>query len=246
MIPAYDANSHPLIRKLESTFDLSEEERQAILSLPVTVHDIKADEDIVHDEDRPSQCCLILKGSAFRYKTFEGGRRQIFSFHIAGDITDLQSLQLSVMDHSVATLERSRVAFITHQDLQTLMLAFPRIGGAFWRDTLIDAAVFRLWMANIGRKDAYGRIAHLLCEMFLRMKAVGLTNEKSFFMPITQTEIADALGLSGIHVNRTLQDLRAVGLITIRKRCVTVEDWDGLQKAGEFHPTYLHFRKHAA
>jgi CRP-like cAMP-binding protein len=242
MQSAYDINSHPLIRKLESIFDLTGEERQAVLGLRMTVRELRADQDIVRDQDRPSQCCLVLKGSAYRYKVFEGGRRQIFSFHLAGDIPDLQSIHLRVMDHSLATLETSTLGFVTHDDLRPFIRAWPRIGDALWRDTLIDAAIFRLWMAGIGRKEAFGRIAHLLCELFVRSKAVGLTEGAAFLMPITQVEVADALGLSSVHVNRTLQDLRAAGLISTHRRSVTIENWIGLQEAAEFDPTYLHLK----
>lgn len=239
--------THPLIRKLESMVDLSAEEREALVRMPITVRDLKADQDIVRDQDRPSQCCLMLEGFAFRYKILEGGKRQIHSFHIPGDIPDLQSLHLQVMDHSVATLVASKVAFIPHEILRALMREHPRIGDVFWRDTLIEAAAFREWMAGIGRRSAYARIAHLLCEMFVRLKAVGLTNGNSCEMPITQAELGDALGLSTVHVNRTLQELRANRLVTSRTNArITIEDWEGLKEAGEFDPTYLHLRKEVA
>jgi CRP-like cAMP-binding protein len=125
--------------------------------------------------------------------------------------------------------------------------AHPRIGDIFWRDTLIDAAIFREWIANVGRREAYGRIAHLLCEVFVRLRAVGLTNGQAYQLPITQAELGDATGLSTVHVNRTLQELRGNGLITTpRGGHVIIEDWDGLREAGEFDPTYLHIRKQAA
>jgi CRP-like cAMP-binding protein len=246
MVPASSPNMHPLIRKLESIIDVSEEEMRAITSLPVTVRELRADQDIVRDQDRPSQCCLVLEGFAFRYKVLEGGKRQIFSFHIPGDIPDLQSLHLTIMDHSLATLVDSRVALITHENVRKLVRAHPRIGDIFWRDTLIDAAVFREWMAGIGRRHAYARIAHLFCELFLRMRVVGLTNGDAFPMPITQAEIGDALGLSTVHVNRTLQELRRDRIIATRDGMLVVESWEALQEAGEFDPTYLHLRKEAA
>src|SRR3954467_6303602 len=170
--PVPNAKLAPLILRLESIASLSEEERQAIVALPMTVRDLKADQDIVRDQDRPSQCCLILEGWGFRYKILEGGKRQIFSFHIAGDIPDLQSLHLQVMDHSLATLVPSKVAFIPHETVRAFIRAHPRIGDAFWRDTLIEAAVFREWRAGIGRREASARIAHLFCELFVRLKAV--------------------------------------------------------------------------
>jgi CRP-like cAMP-binding protein len=235
-----------LVRKLASIVDLSESERQALLRLPLMVRDLGADQDIVRDQDRPSQCCLILQGFAFRYKMLEIGKRQILSFHIPGDIPDLQSLHIDVMDHSLATLTPSKVGFIAHETVRAFIRAHPRIGDIFWRDTLVDAAVFREWMVGLGRREAYGRIAHLLCEMFARLKAVGLAHDSSCEMPMTQAELGDALGLSTVHVNRTLQQLRADGLISTRGGQVIIHDWDRLQAAGEFDPTYLHLRKEVA
>jgi CRP-like cAMP-binding protein len=189
---------------------------------------------------------LILDGFAFRYKMLPGGKRQILSFHIPGDIPDLQSLHLEVMDHSLGTLMETKVAFIPHDVVRAFIRAHPRIGDIFWRDTLIDAAVFREWVTNVGRREAYGRIAHICCELFVRIRAVGLNNGESYAMPITQAELADATGLSTVHVNRTMQELRGNGLISTKGGSVIIKDWDGLREAGEFDPTYLHQKKVAA
>jgi CRP-like cAMP-binding protein len=176
----------------------------------------------------------------------EAGKRQIFSFHIPGDIPDLQSLHLDVMDHNLGTLALCKLAFVPHPAMRALMRGFPRIGDAFWRDTLIDGAVFREWMIGIGRREAYTRVAHLLCELYVRLRAVGLTNGHAYEMPITQAELGDALGLSTVHVNRTLQELRGDGLIRTTSGTVAVLDWEALRNAGEFDETYLHLRKKAA
>jgi len=243
------ANSHlePLIRRLESIAPVSDEERQAIAALPITVRDLRADQDILRDQDRPSQCCVILEGFACRYKLLPGGRRQIVSFHIPGDIPDLQSLHLEIMDHNLGTVVPSKVAFIPHETVRLFLRAHSRIADVFWRDTLIDAAVFREWVVNVGRREAYGRIAHVLCEVYVRLRAVGLVNGQSYLMPVTQAELGDATGMSTVHVNRTLQELRRDGLIsTPRSGQVVIESWDGLQKAGEFDQTYLHLTKFAA
>jgi CRP-like cAMP-binding protein len=246
MVLAANTDLHPLVRKLESIVDLSEDERQAIARLPVTVRDLKRDQDIVRDGDRPSQCCLILDGFAYRYKMLENGKRQILSFHISGDIPDLQSLHLEVMDHNLATLVPSKVAFIAHNTVRSFIRAHPRIGNVFWRDTLIDAAVFREWVINVGRRDAYARLAHLFCELFTRLSAVGLSDGYSCAMPITQAELGDATGLSAVHVNRIMQELRGNGLIRTRGGSIYIDDWDGLQEAGQLDPTYLHLGRKAA
>jgi CRP-like cAMP-binding protein len=225
---------------------LSDAEKDALQSLSGTVKTLEADQDIVREGERPSTCCLVLDGFVHRYKMTETGKRQILSFHISGDIPDLQSLHLEVMDHSLGTLARSTLAFLPHDTVRDLIRRCPRIGDAFWRETLIDAAVFREWMLGLGRREAYGRMAHLLCELYVRLKAVGLANGHGYEMPLTQAELGDALGLSTVHVNRTLQDLRGEGLITLQGGSVAVLDWEGLRKAGEFDPTYLHLRKEAA
>ena len=231
---------HPLVRKLESITDLTPEERQALLDLPMKVQPIGADQDIVREGDRPSRCCLVLQGFTCRYKMTLPGKRQIMAFHIAGDIPDLQSLHLATLDHSLGTITPCEVGFMHHEDLRDLVRRCPRIGDLFWRDTLIDAAIFREWMVGLGRREAYGRIAHLFCEMMVKLRAVGLADGVTCDLPITQTELGDALGLSTVHVNRVLQELRGDGLITLQGGTLTVLDWDGLTNAGEFDPTYLH------
>lgn len=232
-----------LMRKLESIIDLTEEDEKALLRLPLRVKLVGADQDIVREGDRPSECCLVLEGFVCRYKILPSGRRQIMSFHTPGDIPDLQSLHLHVMDHSVGTLVPSRVAFIPHPDIQDLCLNYPNLAAAFWRDTLIDAAIFREWMAGIGRRSAYQRIAHLFCEMEVRSRAVGLSTDHTFEMPVTQEEIGDALGLSTVHVNRVLKALREDGLLTFKATTVSIQDWANLKEVGEFDPAYLHVRR---
>jgi len=238
--------SNPLVRKLESIFVLSEDEKDVLQSISGTIKIAGRRQDILREGDRPAECCLVLEGFAYRYKLTEEGKRQIFSFHIPGDIPDLQSLHLDVMDHSLASLSPSKLMFIPHEIVRDLMRRCPRIGDAFWRDTLIDAAVFREWMICLGRREAYGHMAHLLCELYVRLQAVGLTNGDAYEFPLTQAELGDALGLSPVHVNRTLQELRGEGLITLQAGSVTVLDWERLKEAGEFDPTYLHLRQEAA
>ncbi|GJE43582.1 Crp/Fnr family transcriptional regulator [Methylobacterium soli] len=247
MTSASDIHSKTvLVRKLESIATFSDEERQAILSLPSQTRVLKPGQDIVRDGDTPSQCCLILDGWAYRYKVLGEGRRQIFSFHIAGDIPDLQSLHLHTMDHTLATVTEATVAFIPHQSMRELTMRYPSVGAVLWRDTLVDAAIFREWMIGIGRKSAFGRIAHLFCEMYLKLESVGLASDHRCPLPMTQVDIGDALGLSNVHVNRVLQELRGKGLITLRSNTLVIHAWDEMIQASEFDPTYLHFEQRAA
>jgi CRP-like cAMP-binding protein len=159
---------------------------------------------------------------------------------VPGDIPDLQSLHLKVLDNSIATICPSTVGFIQHEDLRRVCDRYPRITAALWRETLVDASIFREWLLNIGRREAYTRMAHLLCEFLARLKAVGLTKDGTFDLPITQVELADAVGTSTVHVNRVLQALRANGLIQTKGTQVNIPDWDKLKEAGDFDPLYLH------
>jgi CRP-like cAMP-binding protein len=229
-----------LIRKLESIAVLSDQDREAVRGLPLSVRDYPADQTIIFEGDRPHQCCLVLTGFLCRFKDLPNGGRQIMSFHIPGDVPDLQSLHLKVMDHSLGTLEPSKLAFIPHRALLDLTARYPNLTAAFWRDTLIDGAIFREWLTGVGRRSSYGRMAHLFCELYVKFKAVGIAEDHSFRLPLTQSEIGDALGLSTVHVNRSMQELRKNGLIASKGKFLSIENWEGLKQAGEFDPTYLH------
>jgi CRP-like cAMP-binding protein len=243
---ALHPHTRSLIAKIESIASLSEEEMIALLRLPMQVMDLRADQDIVHEGDRTTRSCLLVEGYACRSKATLEGRRQILSFHIPGEIPDLQSLYLTCMDYTVQTITPCQVGFITHEALRELCARQPRIAGALWRETRIDAAICRMWMTGVGRRSAYARIADLLCEFLVRMRAVGLATDHACELPFTQAEIGDALSLSIWHVNRTLQELRGAGLITLRGSALTVTDWEGLKKAGEFDPAHLHHERRGA
>jgi CRP-like cAMP-binding protein len=230
---------NPLIRKIESVFTLTDGERQALESLPMQLAVLRDGQDIVREGDRPSRSCLILSGFTASYKISGDGKRQIMTFGIAGDIPDLHSLHLKVLDSSVSTLTTCRVGFITHDDLRDLCERFPRITAAFWRETLIDGAIFREWLLNVGRREAYNRVAHLFCEMLVRLRAVGLADDHACDLPITQAELADAFGITSVHVNRVLQQMRADGLIETKGTRLMIPDWDRLKEVGEFNPLYL-------
>jgi CRP-like cAMP-binding protein len=231
------------LRKLDSIHLLDEDDHRAVNRLPLQIADIKPDQDIVREGDRPSRSCFLLSGLACWSKTTGTGKRQILSFQIPGDLPDMQSIHLSTLDSTLTTLSPSRIAFVQHEPLRDICQRRPNVANAFWRMTLIDAAIFREWVANVGSRQAYGRVSHLLCEMVVRFGAVGLTHSYSCDLPITQTELADATGLSTVHVNRTLQTLRKKKLIRWKDSRLEVLDWPGLREAGDFDATYLHLRK---
>lgn len=235
-----------LVRKLDATTGLTEEETRAILELPLTVRELRADQDIVSIGDVPSQCSIILDGWACRYKMVSGGDRQIMSFHLPGDMVDAQSLFLKTMDHSIASITPLKLAQIQHRDLHDLLRRFPNIGMAVTRDILVDAAIFREWLVGVGRRSAHQRIAHIFCEMATKARVVGLADDPTYPWPVTQEELADALGLSSVHVNRVLSDLKGWGLVSLTRKSFITEDWDGLAALGQFDPHYLHLQSRDA
>jgi CRP-like cAMP-binding protein len=243
MHASFHPQDNPMIRRIESVFTLTDDERQALKNLPMQLAVIRENQDLVREGDCPSRSCLILSGFTATYKVTKEGKRQITTFGIAGDIPDLQSLHLKVLDCSIGTLTPCRVGFITHEDLHDICTRYPRIAAAFWRETLIEGAIFREWVMNVGRREAYHRVAHLFCEMLVRLRAVGLTEDHACDLPITQGELADAFGLTPVHVNRVLKQMRADGLIETKGSRLTIPDWDRLKEVGEFNPTYLHLEQ---
>jgi CRP-like cAMP-binding protein len=229
-----------LIRKLQLSTHLDADDVKALEHLPIIAKELPAHTAIVREGERPTQSCLLIDGFACRSKTTDAGKRQILSIHIPGDIPDLQSLHLHVMDHDVATLARSTVGFITHEALRTITRERPTVAEALWRDTLIDAAMFREWIVNVGRRSAVVRLAHLLAEIGTRLQRLRLATDDRFELPMTQLDIADALGLTPVHINRVVQELRRSGLLELRKHSVFLPDLPRLKEMGDFDDLYLH------
>lgn len=238
-------DAHSLIRRIESIalFELQDAERAALAALPMHVVGFEARQDIAREHDRPSHSITVLSGIVAAYKTTQKGGRQVTAYHVPGDVPDFESLHLEVLDFSLAAATPCRVGFIRHDAIRSLLEAHPRLVSVFWRGTLIDGALAREWMLNNGRREAYARMAHLFCELVVRLEAVGLAHNHTCALPLTQLELGDALSITPVHVNRTLRDLKAAGLITFRNRRLTVHDWDRLAAAAEFDPTYLHLRR---
>jgi CRP-like cAMP-binding protein len=235
-----DSELNPLVRKLSRVFPLDESEQEALKTLRPRIVRFSADTEIIREGDLPTDCNLLLEGLVCRYNLIPEGKRQIISFHFPGDIFDSQSFLLQRMDHGISALTDCKVAAIPHVSLFKLFQAHPRVGMAMWKDSLIDAAIFRQWVTNVGRRDANARTAHLICETFVRLNEVGLAENGTIPWPITQAELADALGMSYVHVNRTLQELRRAGLSSMQRQRLTIHDWQGLTAAAGFDPTYLH------
>lgn len=229
-----------LIRRLSLSAGLSPDGAEAVRRLPFNVRHIAARTHVVRDGERVSQCCMIIEGYAFRSKTMSNGRRQILSIHIAGDLPDLQSLHLQVMDHDLVALTDCTIGFVSHNAVRALNRQRPDIGEILWRESLVDAALFREALVNLGQRPALSRLAHLLLELRRRIEVVGLLEAGRFPLPLTQEDLADTLGLSGVHVNRIIRQLREQGLVEIHRHSVQILDLKRLEELADFDPAYLH------
>lgn len=231
-----------MIRKLKVSNELDQHDINEIRALPIQMRRLDADAVIVRERDRPEQCCLVSEGFLIRAKMTDRGKRQILSIHVPGDIPDLQSLHLHVMDHDLRTLSESVVGLISHEALRKLTRSRPTVAAALWKESLIDSAVFREWIVNLGVRPAQQRLAHFLLELRQRLTAIGRYCDETFTLPMTQLDLADALGMTAIHVNRVIQASRAEGLFEFRRNEVHLKDLKRLSELSGFDPVYLHQR----
>lgn len=231
----------PMLRKLRLWARLDETDEQALLDLPHELIGLDKHRSLVSEGDVVSHCWLVLSGFCVRYKIVGDGGRQIVSIHMVGDLVDLQNALLGVADHGVQTLTECRMARIPIEAIRKLTTARAGIKDALWYDTLVDGSIHREWVANVGRRDAITRVAHLLCEFALKLDAIGLGQPLNYELPMTQEQLADATGLTPVHVNRVLQALAQKGLIErVTSRSVTIGNWQELARAGDFDRSYLH------
>ena len=238
------ASSHVLsllAERLEARAPLPDDDRQALFELPVVVRTLEPQSHIVREGDRPMAAAVLLQGFAYRHKVTGDGNRQILSVHIPGDPLDLQNIFLDVADHNVQTLTRATVGFIQRPDLERLAQSRASIAYAILVTTLIEASILREWVLNVGQRDSRSRIAHLLCEFAARLEENGLAHEYGYELPMTQDQLADAVGLTPVHVNRTIKKLETEGLIERERRFIRIPDWQRMRDAADFNSRYLHF-----
>src|SRR3954449_507073 len=228
-----------LLSRVERLNTLSPADSQRIAELPLKVVNYSADREIVSYGYSTSRCTLVLDGFLYSHKPVAGSRRQITSFFIPGDVVDLPTLYLPKIDHSISTLGPAVLAFLPHTALKEVLDVSPALAQAFWRETLMQAAIFQEWVVNLGRRDALARLAHILCELTVRLQAMGLARDLSFAIPWTQTDAADACGISSVHANRVIQELRHLGLLEWDSKRVKIHDWDALVKLGDFNDDCL-------
>ena len=232
---------HPLIRKMSHFTRLSSADKEMLVRIASRrVRKFSARENIVDEGDKPRVINLISEGWACRYKMLEDGRRQIVAFFLPGDLCDLNVFILKQMDHSIAAITPVVISEIGRPDFEEMMMSHPRVTQAMWWESLVAAAIQREWTVNLGQRDALERTAHLFCELFLRLQVAGMTNGNSCEFPLTQSDLGDVVGLSTVHVNRTLQELRGSNLIVLKERTLTIPDLQKLQSVALFDANYLH------
>jgi CRP-like cAMP-binding protein len=219
---------------------LNPEEVGLLRRLPLRLERVSRAALLIREGEQPDYCCLLVSGFACRYKEAANGLRQIVSFHLSGDLLDIQHLLLPRADHSVAAITDAEVAWIPKGALIELAWDRPALGKALWRDSLIDSSIFREWVLNVGRRDGKTRVAHMLCEFVARCEAAGLGSAEGFMLPMTQEQIADAVGLTAVHVNRCLRALDGDGVVVRNGAQFRVTNWRRLCAIGDFDPAYLH------
>ncbi|HEX7947598.1 MAG TPA: Crp/Fnr family transcriptional regulator [Phenylobacterium sp.] len=228
-----------LLRRLARYGPPDAEERDALAAIFTPQRTFASGATMVRQFDKPRESTLLLSGLVGRVVTLKGGAQQITAVQVPGDFVDLHALLLARLDHSIVALTDCVVTSAPHAALRPVTDRYPRLGRALWYLTLVDASIHRHWLTVIGRRDAIGRAAHLLCELYVRLQDVGLAKDGAFALGLTQAEVGDVLSLSAVHVNRVVQELRARGLVSWDRRGVLIRDWDGLCALAEFESTYL-------
>lgn len=227
------------VKRLNARSLLTAEELDAIRVLPAQAVEVRARHDFVPPGEETSYCCLIASGLVARVGQVKNGSRQITAFHIPGDMADLHSAVRPIGIGGLTALSDTSVLRVPHAAVRTLGQRYPAIAEAFWRDCILDAAIIMQWAVNLGRKDARSRLAHILCEMAIRYGGGRGKPALEYAFPVVQEQLADAVALTSVHVNRCLRGLREERLATLRRGAVQIHDWEGLMKAGEFDPAYL-------
>ena len=232
-----------LITKLESIGLLNDADRALLEALPIVSRRLNPQEHLLHQGDRSVTSIVVLSGVLARFQELPDGDRQVVSFHFKGEMPDLHSLFIGRMDHSLVAITECLVGLVPHEDLRRAIRASPTLTALLWRETLIDAAIFRQWITNNGRRGALAGTAHLLCELMLRAKSIRtLTPDGAWPMPFTQQQLGDALGLSLVHINRTLKSLREARIAAVDRGLLRILNWEELQRIAGFDPTYLHLK----
>jgi len=232
-----------LLLKLRARDDVSAEEEALLRGAVSEVRNVATDVTVVRADVDLFVSTILLDGLMCRYKDLGSGERQVTELHVPGDFVDLHSFPLKRLDHNVMSLVPCRIALVPHDRILAITETQPHLTRLLWFMTTLDAAIHREWQLSLGRRSSLSRIAHLLCELHARLEVVGMTQGNSYQLPLTQVDLAECLGLTPIHVNRTLRELRMRRLVTFRNKTVSIEDAAGLKRVAEFNPDYLYFDK---
>lgn len=227
------------LKKLRKHTEISAEEERAIRNAVTETRRLPADEMAIRSGERLHSSMVLLDGWMARSKDLQSGERQVTELHVAGDFADLHSFTLKCLDHDVLTLTECTVAMIPHERIEELTLRYPHLGRVYWLSTNIDAAMHREWALSLGQRSAISRMAHLFCELYVRLDLVGRTEGNAYELPLTQREISECLGLTVVHANRTIQELRRRGLVEMENRQLTILNRRGLEAIAEFDDSYL-------
>lgn len=231
------------LMKLRLRDEISAEEEAAIRGSVGEVREVGADVKLIRAGEELDVSLLLLEGVACRFKDLRNGERQISELHVAGDFMDLHSFTLKRLDHHVMTLTPCTMAVVPHDAIRQITEDHPHLTRVYWFSTNMDAAIHREWELSLGRRTAMQRVANLFCELYVRLDVVGLAEKNSYALSLTQTDLAECLGLTSVHVNRMLKDLREQELATYRSGRVEILDWERLQKVAEFDPSYLYLER---
>jgi CRP-like cAMP-binding protein len=229
-----------LIRKLENFAELSDMEKHALRDAATPVRTYGSHEDLIREGEQANAVSVVVSGFACRHKMLPDGRRQIIGYFLPGDMCDARVFILKKMDHTISTLAPSSVTTLSREAILDITSKHPRLTRAFWWNTLVEEAIGRQWLVSIGQRTALERVAHLFCEVYIRLQAVGLATADGCELPVTQSELADTVALSTVHVNRTLKELRRVGLVSMSSKSLAIHDFAGLRALAMFDPGYLH------
>lgn len=228
------------LKKLKRRTQLSSEEEQAIRACVAETRRVPADQILVRSGEELNTSMILIDGWLARSKDLAGGERQVTELHVAGDFPDLHGFTLKRLDHDILTLSDCIVAVVPHERLQRVTEKFPRLARLYWFSTNVDGAITRELALSLGQRSAMARMAHLFCELYVRLNAVGRARPDGFEFPLTQRELSECLGLTVVHANRTIQELRRRRLVEMENRQLTILDRRGLEGLAEFDPSYLY------
>ncbi|MEO9337722.1 Crp/Fnr family transcriptional regulator [Mesorhizobium sp. SB112] len=232
-----------LLRSLQLRDKVSDEEKVELVRIISQTKIFEPGASIVQEDVTPTHSCLLTEGLAARCHYVVNGNRQISAVHIPGDFMDLHNFLLKRLDHGIVALTRCKVALVAHENLHAVTEKYPHLTRLLWLSTAIDAAIHRAWVVTMGRHSALSQLSHFICEMYARHEAIGLATNGKFDFAMSQAQLSDCLGLSLVHVNRNLQELRKLGLLVWRDQTIEIKNWEKLQELADFDPAYLSFMK---